>query len=68
MLPEFSGDQLREKFWLGLVICLGDAFGSAPARRAEIHVQILAQMSIFILQLKLYLLILNGLISFVLIV
>ena len=27
------GDQLREKFWLGLVISLGVTIGSAPAGR-----------------------------------
>ena len=32
--PEGSGDQLREHFWLGPVISLGGAIGSAPARRS----------------------------------
>ena len=27
-------DQLREKFWLDQVICLGGAFGSMPVHRA----------------------------------
>ena len=39
-LAECGWDQLKEEFWLGPMISLGDAFGSAPARRILVQVRI----------------------------